>query len=65
MCETLNALRDLEPFVQFKKREKNPLRRVKCQAEACNFTRNNTPPWVISRLSNRTNVTKSHKASHI
>ena len=24
MCESLNALHDLEPFVQFKKREKNP-----------------------------------------
>ena len=29
------ALRDLVPFVQFKKRE------------ACNFTKISTPPWVF------------------
>ena len=34
------ALSDLVPFVQFKKR-----RRLK--AEACNFTKINTPPWVF------------------
>ena len=34
------ALRDLVPFVQFKKREKHPWRSVL----ACNFTKGNTPP---------------------
>ena len=43
------ALRDLVPFVRFKKREKHPyvLLLVKLQASACNFTKNNTPPWVF------------------
>ena len=34
------ALRDLVPFVQFKKREKHPCRSV-------NFSKTNTPPWVF------------------
>ena len=34
-------------FVQFKKREKHPWRRVKLQASACNFIKINTPPWVF------------------
>ena len=45
-----SALRDLVAFVQFKKREKHPWRSVnliKLQAEACNFTNINTPPWVF------------------
>ena len=36
-----DALRDLVPFIQFKKREKHPWRSV-------NFM--NTPPWVFSRF---------------
>ena len=45
MCD---ALRDLVPFVQFKKREKHGgvLLLVKLQA-FCNFTKSNTPPWVF------------------
>ena len=30
----------------------------------CNFTKSNTPPWVISRFLNCTNASKSRKASH-
>ena len=43
------ALRDLLPFVQFKKREKLPCRSVNfnCRLEAYNFTKINTPPWVF------------------
>ena len=35
-----DALRDLVPFVQFKKREKHPWRSV-------TFTKSSTPPWVF------------------
>ena len=45
---TCGALRNLLPFVQFKKREKHPWRvliLVKLQDKACNFTKINTPPW--------------------
>ena len=35
-----DALRDLVPFLQFKKREKQPWRSV-------NFTKINTAPWVF------------------
>ena len=45
------VLRDLVPFVQFKKREKQPyggmLILVKLQAEHWNFTKISTPPWVF------------------
>ena len=37
------ALRDLVPFVQFKKREKHPWR-------SANFSNINTPPWVFFTL---------------
>ena len=60
-CDTL---RDLVPFVQFKKREKHPWRSGTCNS-ACNFTtKNNTPPWVFFRFLNCTNGTKSRNASH-
>ena len=45
-----DVLRDLVPFVQFKKREKHPWRSVtfsKVAGLACNFTKSNTPPWVF------------------
>ena len=62
-------LRDLAPFVQFKKREKHPWRGVtfssKVAGLACNFTKSNTPPWVFSRFLNCTNGTKSRNASHV
>ena len=47
MC---GALRDLVPFVQFKKHEKyhgGVLILVKLQASACKFTKINAPPWVF------------------
>ena len=40
----VDALRDLVPFVQLKKREKDPWRSV---TSAINFTKGNTPPWVF------------------
>ena len=38
------ALRDLIPFVQFKKHEKHPWRSV---TNGCRFTKSNTSPWVF------------------
>ena len=46
-----DALRDLVPFIQFKKHEKKNhagvLILVKLQKEACNSTKINTPAWVF------------------
>ena len=42
-----DALRDLIPFVQFKKREKHPWRSVNFSNNNCNFTKISTPPWVF------------------
>ena len=45
-----DVLRDLVPFVQFKKRENTQggaLLLVKLHAEVCNFTKSNTPPWLF------------------
>ena len=53
LFEICDALRDLVPFVQFKKREKYPGRSV---------TKINTPPWVGSRFLNCANGTKSCNA---
>ena len=53
-----DALRDLVPFVQFKKREKYPWRSV-------TFSTKSNTPWVFSRFLNCTNGTKSRKTSHI
>ena len=39
-----DALRDLIPFVQFKKHERNPRRSL---AKACNFTISNTASWMF------------------
>ena len=53
-------LRDLIPFVKFKKPEKYPSKSVilvKLQNSACNFTKSNTHPSVF--------FTKSHKVSYI
>ena len=41
------VLRDLVPFVQFKKREKHSWRSVTFCKDACNFTKSNTPPRVF------------------
>ena len=38
---------------------------MKLQAEASNFTKSNTPPWVFSRFLNCTYGTKWCKASHL
>ena len=43
-----DALHNLVPVVQFKKREKHPWRSVtfsKVASLACNITKSNTPPW--------------------
>ena len=39
-----DALCDLVPFIQIKKRAKHPWRSVNF---SCNFTKINTPPWVF------------------
>ena len=46
-CLICDALHNFEPCAQFTKREKHPWRRVSLKPEACNFTKNNTPPWVF------------------
>ena len=49
-----DALRDLVTFVQFKKRENTHggvLLLVVLQAEACDFIKSNTPPWVFFTFS--------------
>ena len=56
ICE---ALRDLVPFVQFKKLKKHPWRSVTFG------TRNNTPPGCFLRFLNCSDCTKSHNTSHI
>ena len=38
---------------------------AKLQVSACNFTKSNTPRWVLSRFLNCTNGTKSHNVSQI
>ena len=45
-----DVLRDLVPCAQFEKREKllgRVLLLVKLQAEACDFTKSNTAPWMF------------------
>ena len=37
---------------------------VKLQAEACNVTKSNTPPWVFFTFFYCTNDTKSRNESH-
>ena len=41
-----DALRDLVPFVQIKKRKKHPWRSVTF-SKVAGFTISNTPPWVF------------------
>ena len=63
-----DALRDLLPSVQFKKRKKTHRRvllLVKLQVLACNFTKKNTPPWVFFIFLNCTNGTKWRNGPHI
>ena len=38
---------------------------MRCFAEACDFTKSNTLPWVFFTLLNCINNPKSRKASHI
>ena len=70
ICDTL---RDLVPFVQFKKRDKllslvklsQVASTYKSVTSACNFTRSITPSWVyFTFFLNCRNGTKSRKASH-
>ena len=46
-----DALRDLVPFVPFKKHKKTPMEEwyfyLSCRLKACIFTKSNTPPWVF------------------
>ena len=62
-----DALRDMVPFVQFKKHKRTPV--DECyfwwSCRACNFTKSNTSPWVFFTFLNCKNGTKSRKASHI
>ena len=63
-----DVLRDLIPFVQFKKRENThggALLLVKLHAEVCNFTKSNTPPWVFFKFLNCTNGIKSSNITYI
>ena len=61
-------MRNLVPFVQFKKREKHPWRSVnlsKVAGWSLHFTKINTPSWYFSLFLNCTNGTKSRSASQI
>ena len=60
-------MHDLVPFVHLKnmKKHEGVLLLVILQAEACNFTKSNTLPWVFSCFLNSTNSTKSRKASQM
>ena len=61
-----DALCDLVPLAQFKKREKHPWKCVTFNKVAGNFTKSSTPLWVFfTFFSNFTNGTKSRKASHV
>ena len=63
-----DAFRDLIPFVQFEKREKDPWRSVTFYkvAGCLQFSKSNTPScFFFSRFSNCTDRTKMCKASHI
>ena len=63
ILDKYGALRDLVPFVQFKKHEKHPWRSV--NFTACNFTKINASHGCFSPFLNCTNSTKSHNASQI
>ena len=48
MLESISdALLDLVPFVQFKKREKHSWRNVTFNKVAGLLTKSNTPPWML------------------
>ena len=64
-CTICDSLCNLVPFVQFKKREKHPWRKVTFIKVAGNFTKSSNPPWVFSRFLNCTNGTKSCNTSHL
>ena len=59
-----DALRDLVPFLQFKKHEKHPWRSVNL-SKVAGFTKINTTPWVFLTFSNCTNGTTSCNAPYI
>ena len=63
-CWRCDALLDLVPHVQFKKREKRPWRSVTFNKVA-DFTVSNTSPWVFFTFLNCTNGTKLHIAPHL
>ena len=52
-----DAFRDLVSFVQFKKHEKHPWRRVTF-SKVAGFTKNNTTPWVLKPAAKACNVLK-------
>ena len=56
-----DVLRDLESFVQFKKRKKHAWRSVSFSKVV--DLKSNTTPWAFSRFLNCTNGTKSCNAS--
>ena len=71
-----DALRDLVPFLQFKKHEKHHegvLLSVKLQALACNFTKSSTSPWgdlhqvflIVQMVSNRAKYLKCSVSSFL
>ena len=61
-----DALHNLVPFVQFKKRKKHPwMSFIFSRTEAYNFIESKTPPWVFFKFLNCTNDIKSRNLSHI
>ena len=68
MLYKYHALRNLVPFILFKKREnthEGVLLLVTLQVETCNHIKSNTLSCMFSSFSNCTNGTKSHKESQI
>ena len=68
MVSECDALRNLVPFVQFKKQESTyggVLLLLKLQVLACNFTESNTPPCGSFTFVFFSNGTKSHEMSQM
>ena len=60
-----NVLRDLVPFVQFKKREKHPWMSVAFLHAFLTLIKVTLPHRCFSRFLNCTSGTKSRNASHL
>ena len=61
-----DALRNLVPFVPFKKSEKHPWRSATFKKSiGCYFAKSSTPTWVFFTFLNGANDIKSRKAAYL